>query len=153
MEKGNNYMSFADDLRKTSQRDFHKEKMESLIKGTAGTVVFGVKKLAQEYANRGNTCLTGYYDQFYWDGTDYFIYPTTRGVNYTLLSGAESEFSKSEIDYMLQQILKEIHNTFMELGFTNIQLRIDNVAQTDGRKFFARKTGIILHYIWISVSW
>ena len=104
-------MSFCDELRK----------VEGLITG--------IKVLSRNAARDGKRNLTGYYDQFYWDTTDYFIQPSvseTGFQRYTMLS-----FLKGYSQYEAMNIRQEIEN----------------------KKFFASKTGVTLYYLWLNISW
>ena len=148
-------MSFCDELRKIEWENSYSNKKEEIIHREVEGLITGIKVLSRNAARDGKRNLNGYYDQFYWDTTDYFIKPSvseTGFQRYTMLSFLKG-YSQSEAMNIRQEIVKRLRQRLAEMGYRNIQLRIDEVAQRENKKFFASKTGVILYYLWLNISW
>lgn len=65
-------MSFCDELRKIEWENSYSNKKEEIIHREVEGLITGIKVLSRKAARDGKRNLTGYYDQFYWDTTDYF---------------------------------------------------------------------------------
>ena len=166
-----NQKNLADELREIASRDHYHEKIEGVINGEVNTVLFGIERLARDAAKCGGRRLCGYFDSFYWDGTDYFIRPSMSATGFqrhvlpgsypkaTIPStkrgalGKRIYYSKSEIAYMHREIKNRLEAKLKESGFSNIVLRIDHKTQKKSDKLFAGKTGDTLYYLWINISW
>ena len=148
-------MSFCDELRKIEWENSYSNKKEEIIHREVEGLITGIKVLSRNAARDGKWNLTGYYDQFYWDTTDYFIRPSvseTGFQRYTMLSFLKG-YSQSEAMNIRQEIVKRLRQRLAEMGYRNVQLRIDEVAQREDKKFFAKKTGVTLYYLWLNISW
>ena len=62
-------------------------------------------------------------------------------------------YSQYEAMNIRQEIVKRLRQRLAEMGYRNVQLRIDEVAQRENKKFFASKTGVTLYYLWLNISW
>mgnify|MGYP000087548421 FL=1 len=62
-------------------------------------------------------------------------------------------YSQYEAMNIRQEIVKRLRRRLAEMGYRNVQLRIDEVAQRENKKFFASKTGVALYYLWLNISW
>ena len=148
-------MSFCDELRKIEWENSYSNKKEEIIHREVEGLITGIKVLSRNAARDGKRNLAGYYDQFYWDTTDYFIRPSvseTGFQRYTMLSFLKG-YSQSEAMNIRQEIVKRLRQRLAEMGYRNVQLRIDEVAQREDKKFFALKTGVTLYYLWLNISW
>ena len=148
-------MSFCDELRKIEWENSYSNKKEEIIHREVEGLITGIKVLSRNAARDGKRNLAGYYDQFYWDTTDYFIKPSvseTGFQRYTMLSFLKG-YSQSEAMNIRQEIVKRLRQRLAEMGYRNVQLRIDEVAQREDKKFFAQKTGVTLYYLWLNISW
>ncbi len=148
-------MSFCDELRKIEWENSYSNKKEEIIHREVEGLITGIKVLSRNAARDGKRNLAGYYDQFYWDTTDYFIKPSvseTGFQRYTMLSFLKG-YSQSEAMNIRQEIVKRLRQRLAEMGYRNVQLRIDEVAQREDKKFFAKKTGVTLYYLWLNISW
>ena len=148
-------MSFCDELRKIEWENSYSNKKEEIIHREVEGLITGIKVLSRNAARDGKRNLAGYYDQFYWDTTDYFIRPSvseTGFQRYTMLSFLKG-YSQSEAMNIRQEIVKRLRQRLAEMGYRNVQLRIDEVAQREDKKFFAKKTGVTLYYLWLNISW
>ena len=148
-------MSFCDELRKIEWENSYSNKKEEIIHREVEGLITGIKVLSRNAARDGKRNLTGYYDQFYWDTTDYFIQPSvseTGFQRYTMLSFLKG-YSQYEARNIRQEIVKRLRQRLAEMGYRNVQLRIDEVAQRENKKFFASKTGVTLYYLWLNISW
>lgn len=148
-------MSFCDELRKIEWENSYSNKKEEIIHREVEGLITGIKVLSRNAARDGKRNLAGYYDQFYWDTTDYFIRSSvseTGFQRYTMLSFLKG-YSQSEAMNIRQEIVKRLRQRLAEMGYRNVQLRIDEVAQREDKKFFAQKTGVTLYYLWLNISW
>lgn len=148
-------MSFCDELRKIEWENSYSNKKEEIIHREVEGLITGIKVLSRNAARDGKRNLTGYYDQFYWDTTDYFIQPSvseTGFQRYTMLSFLKG-YSQYEAMNIRQEIVKRLRRRLAEMGYRNVQLRIDEVAQKEDKKYFAKKTGVTLYYLWLNISW
>ena len=163
--------NFGDELRQIATRDDTQEQIERVINGTVNGVLEGIKSLSLGAAKGGRRNLRGYYDAFYYDGTDYFVAPTmspTGFQRYTLPGSATytdkytyphspanlgKKYSNAELSYIHQQIVNRLFSKLIENGFSNVYLRVDHIAQTKGDTLFSRKTGATLYYLWMDISW
>ena len=158
--------NFADELREISSRDRVQEEFERVINGEVTHLLGGIVKLSQQTANCGGRQLCGYFDSFYWDGTDFFIRPAMSATGYQrhTLPGSYPRhgipgkdkliyFSKSEIAYIHREIVNRLLQKLSEMGFSNIYLRVDQIAQKKSDSLFAGKTGVTLYYLWLNISW
>ena len=55
-------------------------------------------------------------------------------------------YSQYEAMNIRQEIVKRLRQRLAEMGYRNVQLRIDEVAQRENKKFFASKTGVTLYW-------
>ena len=62
-------------------------------------------------------------------------------------------YSQYEAMNIRQEIVKRLRQRLAEMGYRNVQLRIDEVAQREKKKFFASKTGVTLYYLRLNISW
>ena len=103
-------MSFCDELRKIEWENSYSNKKEEIIHREVEGLITGIKVLSRNAARDGKRNLTGYYDQFYWDTTDYYIQPSvseTGFQRYTMLS-----FLKGYSQYEAMNIRQEIVKSF-----------------------------------------
>ena len=160
--------SYGDQLREMAQRDTYHEQLERTISAEVNTVLYGIKELSRSAASVGQRNICGYFDTFYWDGTDYFVQPdmSRTGLQRHVLPGSDprpiganlqpilqKRYSQAEIAYIHQEIVNRLAAKCIECGFSNVSFRVDKIAQTTERKYFARKTGGTLYYLWMNVSW
>lgn len=150
-------MSFCDELRKIEEENSYSNKKEKLIQGSVEGIITGIERLSRNAAREGKRNLTGYYDAFYWDTTDYFIRPSvseTGFQRYTLPPCPYmKDYARYEGEGIPQEIVRRLRPRLVEMGYRNVQLRIDEVAQKYDKKFFAKKTGKTLYYLWLNISW
>ena len=64
-----------------------------------------------------------------------------------------NKYSEKTVAYMLDEVIKRLRQRLVIAGYQHIQLRVEDVAEKENKKYFARKTGVILHYLWIDISW
>ena len=103
-------MSFCDELRKIEGENSYSNKKEEIIHREVEGLITGIKVLSRNAARDGKRNLTGYYDQFYWDTTDYFIQPSvseTGFQRYTMLSFLKG-YSQYEAMNIRQEIVKRL---------------------------------------------
>jgi len=134
-------MSFCDELRKSEWENSYSNKKEEIIHREVEGLIMGIKVLSRNAARDGKRNLTGYYDQFYWDTTDYFIRPSvseTGFQRYTMLSFLKG-YSQSEAMNIRQEVVKRLRQCLVEMGYRNVQLRIDEVAQKQEKNILPKR--------------
>lgn len=150
-------MSFCDELRKIEEKSSYSNKKEELIQGSVEEIIKGIKELSRDAAGFGKRTLIGYFDSFYWDTTEYYIRPSvieTGVARYTLPPWPYmKDYAQYEGKGIPQEIVRRLRPRLAGMGYRNIQLRIDEVAQKEDKKYFAKKTGVTLYYLWLNISW
>lgn len=150
-------MSFCDELRKIEEKSSYSNKKEEIIHREVEGLITGIKVLSRNAARDGKRNLTGYYDQFYWDTTEYYIRPSvseTGVARYTLSPWPYmKDYAQYEGKGIPQEIVRRLRPRLAGMGYRNVQLRIDEVAQKEDKKYFAKKTGVTLYYLWLNISW
>ena len=120
-------------------------------------IIKGIKELSRDAARFGKRTLTGYFDSFYWDTTEYYIRPSvseTGVARYTLSPWPYmKDYAQYEGKGIPQEIVRRLRPRLAGMGYRNVQLRIDEVAQKEDKKYFAKKTGVTLYYLWLNISW
>ena len=165
-----NNKTYADGLREIALRDDTQEQIEMLINACVNGFLAGIKALSLEVAKEGKRNLRGYYDSYYSEGFDYFVRPAMSRTGYQshtlpgsyprpIYSGSHppknggKQYSKAQIAYIHQEIVNRLASKLTECGFSKVFLRVDHIAQTNGKKFFPRKTGATLYYLWMDIYW
>ncbi len=150
-------MSFCDELRKIEEKSSYSNKKEELIQGSVEEIIKGIKELSRDAARFGKRTLIGYFDSFYWDTTEYYIRPSvseTGVARYTLSPWPYmKDYAQYEGKGIPQEIVRRLRPRLAGMGYRNVQLRIDEVAQKEDKKYFAKKTGVTLYYLWLNISW
>ena len=120
-------------------------------------IIKGIKELSRDAARFGKRTLIGYFDSFYWDTTEYYIRPSvseTGVARYTLSPWPYmKDYAQYEGKGIPQEIVRRLRPRLAGMGYRNVQLRIDEVAQKEDKKYFAKKTGVTLYYLWLNISW
>mgnify|MGYP001635431464 CR=1 FL=1 len=105
-------MSFCDELRKIEEKSSYSNKKEELIQGSVEEIIKGIKELSRDAARFGKRTLTGYFDSFYWDTTEYYIRPSvseTGFQRYTMHSFLKG-YSQYEAMNIRQEIVKRLRH-------------------------------------------
>ena len=113
-------MSFCDELRKIEWENSYSNKKEEIIHREVEGLITGIKVLSRNAARDGKRNLTGYYDQFYWDTTDYYIQPSvseTGFQRYTMLSFLKG-YSQYEAMNIRQEIVKKWDTEMFSFALT-----------------------------------
>ena len=155
-------MSFVDDLRKKTDManqpvvDDTERKFERRINFLNESFIECIKTVSSECASEGRSSVSGYCSWEYWEGrTLYNLFKTTAEVHYNINDYLQSDVS---VEYFHKELIKKVRSSLEEMGYKNIQLRIDSVpVKIAVNTLFGRKrsvpNGKFNYYFWVSISW